>query len=180
MQWFCIYTSPNGERLANEEIRKLGFETFLPVYLRIIVHANRRRPVLRPLFPRYLFVFFDLSGEIWPAIRRARGVEGILGCEGKPAKIPGHVVNRLQIWQQTGLFDQINKRVNPGDKVKILSGPFSEFAGEVCKADGARKRVDVLLNFLGRATRVTVPLAELQIICESGQVSCAKSLRAEG
>ncbi len=162
MQWFCVYTEPNQEKRACDAISDLDFEIFLPTYRKIVVHARRRRPVTRPLFSRYLFVSFDLSSGIWPEIKRAKGVEGIISSDGKPVAIFPEIIERLKIWTASGLFDQQNN-LRIGGKARVMGGPFAEQIGAIARASD-NKRVEILLNMLGQEARVTLSLADIELL----------------
>jgi transcriptional antiterminator RfaH len=56
MHWLLAYTKPRQETLAEENLRRQGFEVICP---QLRVQKLRRRKwtwVEEPLFPRYLFV----------------------------------------------------------------------------------------------------------------------------
>ena len=58
--WYVVHTHPNGEARAEHNLRRQGFHTYLPRYLRRTRHARKTQLVPRPLFPRYVFVALDL------------------------------------------------------------------------------------------------------------------------
>ena len=67
--WYVVHTQPHAEDKAIFNLRRQGFETYLPKYLRTRRHARRTEQVARPLFPRYLFVALDLAVQPWRAIQ---------------------------------------------------------------------------------------------------------------
>jgi transcriptional antiterminator RfaH len=52
--WYVVHTQVQGEDRADLNLRRQGFVTYLPRYLRARRHARRTETVARPLFPRYL------------------------------------------------------------------------------------------------------------------------------
>lgn len=66
--WYVVQTQPNGEARAEAHLRRQGFRTYLPRYLRSRRHARKTQMVPRPLFPRYLFVGLDLARDRWRTI----------------------------------------------------------------------------------------------------------------
>ena len=67
-RWYLAHTRPNNERKAEFNLRAQGFTTFLPQIEKTIRHARRLKTVRRPLFPRYLFVQFDVAQDRWLSI----------------------------------------------------------------------------------------------------------------
>ena len=57
--WYAVYTQPHAETKAAEHLLRQGYSAYLPRYRTWVSHARRRQPVLRPLFPRYLFAGVD-------------------------------------------------------------------------------------------------------------------------
>ena len=58
--WYVAIAHPNSEAIAEIEIRRQGFEAWVPVCLAEVNHAREGRiKMIRPLFPRYLFVGVD-------------------------------------------------------------------------------------------------------------------------
>jgi transcription antitermination factor NusG len=51
----------------------------------------------------------------------------------------------------------VSDELSPGDQVRIATGPFEGLAAVVTHALPGRQRVAVLLEFLGRQTKVELP-----------------------
>ena len=73
-RWYVVHTQVLGEDRADLNLRRQGFETYLPRYLRTRRHARRVETVARPLFPRYLFVAMDVARDRWRAVQSTFGV----------------------------------------------------------------------------------------------------------
>ena len=59
--WILIYTKAREERKAYENLKKQGFETFLPLIAP--TNKNYNSGSLVPVFPRYLFVKINKNHE---------------------------------------------------------------------------------------------------------------------
>lgn len=59
-RWYLIQFKPNNHRLAERNLHRQGFETFLPMQKITRKKASRFVGNLKPRFPRYMFV----SGKI--------------------------------------------------------------------------------------------------------------------
>ena len=61
MRWYVVHTQPRAEVRALWHLQNQEFRCFLPKFATLRRHARKVEPVNAPLFPRYLFVAFDLS-----------------------------------------------------------------------------------------------------------------------
>lgn len=156
--WFVVQSKPGQEIKAWVGVAEQGFETFFPSLTKEIRHARRVEKVVRPLFPCYLFVTFDLA-DPWGPILHTRGVQTILGVAtaGQPVRTPWGFVEMLSGQARAGHFTQGAapiERFAAGEKVKIMQGPFTGF--EAIVDIDERQRVKVLLDFLGTQTPISL------------------------
>ena len=96
-RWYVAYTQPTAELRAAGHLKRQGFDAYLPLRRQIRRHARREETVLRPLFPRYVFVALDLEADRWRSINGTIGVSNLV-CHGeRPAALPEGVVEGLRI-----------------------------------------------------------------------------------
>ena len=156
-RWFAIRTHAHGEQRALLNLERQSFESWLPLYHRTRRHAGKVERVLRPLFPRYLFVALDLEAERWRAILSTYGVAGTVGLSDGPVPVPDAVIEALRARAgDDGHFVVDAAKLKAGDPVRIESGPMRDLEG-VFEATSDDERVIILLNLMGRGVRVTVP-----------------------
>lgn len=123
----------------------------------------KRRVVQRlsPLFPNYLFV--RITDDDWRFLLGTFGVQRPLLDAYGPAKIPDEVIDKIKATEEAGLvvlpdkgpafvFGQRVKVFLPGDKVEI----------GIYQGQTAKEREHVLLNILGRKTRVEVGTNQIE------------------
>jgi len=154
-QWYCAFCTPQGEARAKLGIEAAGFEAFLPVErIRGPLSVKRRQHAVmaRPLFPRYLFAYFD-AGTDHHKIIAIDGIEHLLQNAGKLVKVPQSTIDVFRNLQRAGVFDRVDPMsgLKSGDAVKITEGPFAGLIARV-KSARSRDRIKVLLEFLGQAT----------------------------
>src|SRR5690349_3057043 len=94
-RWYLVHTQPHQERKAELNLCMQGFSTFLPEFEKTVRHARRLRTVRRPLFPRYLFVNFDIERERWLSIYSTFGVARLFAQDGRPLAVPRGIVEAL-------------------------------------------------------------------------------------
>jgi len=161
-QWYAVHTHAHGETRAYENLARQGFESWLPKYRKRRRHAGREEIVLRPLFPRYLFVRVDLTAEQWRPILSTRGVASLVGDSEGPHPLGDEVIAALQSQAgEKGIFDLQPPSYQVGEKVRITAGPLSDLEG-VFQMESDSDRVMVLLKLMGRSVRVSVAGDDLE------------------
>ncbi|MBT3765533.1 MAG: transcriptional activator RfaH [Rhodospirillaceae bacterium] len=157
-QWHAVYTHAKGEQKALFHLIRQGFEAYLPRYAKQRRHARRIDMVSAPLFPRYLFVYFDAESTPWRAINSTVGVIGLVGHDGPPTPMPEGIIEEIKSRENdTGLVKLFTAdRFKRGDSVQVTTGAFSDQIGIFDCADD-RERIFVLLQLMGREVRVHLP-----------------------
>lgn len=158
--WYLVQFKPNSHNLAQRNLARQGFETFLPLEKITKKHASRFKNVLTPLFPGYLFVEFDLDSAPWRQINGTLGVTRLVNLNGKPDPLPSALIEGLQQRCDSDgvLLREVDLRI--GDKVRINSGPFSSVVAKI-ESLAPNDRSWVLLDFMGLETRVSVKNSQL-------------------
>jgi transcriptional antiterminator RfaH len=157
-QWYVVTSKAHEETKALFNLKRQGFNAYLPQYKKTRRHARRTDTVLAPLFPNYLFIEFDLDMDNWACINSTIGVSQILKFGGKPAPIPAGLVLELQSREDSDGMVTLSRHLNikQGAEVLIVNGAFSQHKGIFeCQDDDAR--IVILLTLMGRDVRVRLP-----------------------
>lgn len=164
-RWYVVHTQPHGEAKANLHLRRQGFATYLPKYLRQRRHARRTEIVSRPLFPNYLFVAFDPLRDRWRSIHSTFGVNRLVLAGEDPLPVPDSVVSQIKDREGEDGFVVLGlpAGVSTGSEVRLVDGIFAEARG-ILERIADNHRVAVLLQLLGREVRVNVPVANVGTI----------------
>jgi transcriptional antiterminator RfaH len=162
-RWYVVHTQPHHEVRADLNLRQQGFRTYLPRYLRSRRHARRTEQVLRPLFPRYLFVALDIARDRWRAIHSTFGVSHLVLAGEEPVAVPHGVVDDIRAREGgDGLVKLgLPAGLAPGSRVRLIDSIFADATGVLERAADDR-RVAILLELLGREVRVFVPAASVR------------------
>ena len=156
--WYLVYTKPRQERIAQEHLMRQHYHTYLP---HIQVHRRRQQAyqlLIEPMFPRYLFIHLDEQNDNWGPIRSTRGVVTLVRFGGVAAKIPTDLIQILQQRENELNTVKKNKAIfQIGDEVCILDGVMAGYKGIFAAKSGA-KRVTILLDIVGKAMRVEMPI----------------------
>ena len=161
-KWYVAQIKPNGLARAEANLDRQGFETFMPLRRRTVRHARQMRDVLRPVFPGYLFVKFGSERADWRKVNSTFGVSKLISFEvGKPAPVPDALIAGLRARCDDHFVFQPVDDLRTGARVRMLSGAFADFVGEVEKMV-ANDRVRLLFDLMGQTTRVDVPRGDVE------------------
>lgn len=156
--WFLAQLRPNCAAIAQRNLDRQKFQTFLPLERDTRQRNGKFENIMRPLFPGYIFVALDRARGLWRSVNSTYGVTRLVSFGEAPAPVPNDLVAALrERCDDRGLLLP-PATFHPGDTVTLNSGPFAKFVAEVEKV-GVDQRVWILLDFMGRQTRV---LAEPQ------------------
>jgi transcription antitermination factor NusG len=154
-KWYVAHTLPRREMTAFFQLERQGFRVFLPRHKKTLRHARKFRFVDAPLFPGYLFVSFDPHRHRWRSINGTIGVANLILANDQPVAAPVGVVETLiRSTSSDGLL-RYREDLEPGQKIRLVAGPFAERLGVLVRLDDAG-RIDVLLELMGAAVRVRV------------------------
>lgn len=156
-RWYVVQTQVNGEAKAAEHLRRQGYETYLPRYLKRRRHARKVDFAAKPLFPRYMFVAIDVATQRWRSIQSTSGVSRLVTNGDEPAVVPEGVVCALKAREDARGFVRMEAvpAFAPGDKVRVLAGAFIGNAG-LFNGMADHDRVSILLDMLGRKVRLVL------------------------
>lgn len=156
--WFVAQLRPNCRALAERHLARQDFVTFCPTVRRTARRAGRFAERESPLFPGYLFVGAGPAQD-WQAINGTRGVTRLVsgGREESPARIAPALIAALR---DRHCDESGAEQVAPGDRVELLRGPFADFVATV-ETVAPHQRIWVMLDVLGKATRVCVGAGDL-------------------
>lgn len=162
MQWYVVYTHPHEERIASQNLIRQDFDVYWPRYSKRIRHARKSHERLLSLFPRYLFVRFDVLDTGWRAIRSTRGVVDLVRNGFDPVPVSPDLIDAIRAREDDTGKVQLGRQIDlkKGQRFK-LSDPA--FAGQElifeCFKDS--DRVTAMLSMLGREFSVCVPVSQI-------------------
>ena len=114
---------------------------------------NRKKKVLEPLFRGYLFVHIDLRFVL--PVLQTPGVVRVVGLGGQVCPIPDDQIEGVRIAVTRPALAKRESSLIPGERVKVVSGPFQGLRGAVLHVRGTT-RVAVALEAIGQSVSVEV------------------------
>jgi transcription antitermination factor NusG len=155
-RWYVAMTQPTKENFAAENLANQGFRCFVPRHLVTYRHARRIRTQLAPMFPQYLFVILDPTQQRWRAVNGTFGVRRLINNGEDPVPVCRGVVETLVAsCNPSGVLVFQPCALKPGDRIKLVAGPFAGAFGSLQSLD-ASGRVRLLLEIMcGKITAST-------------------------
>jgi transcriptional antiterminator RfaH len=146
LHWFVVQANPREEERAQHFLEEKGFRTYLPRMEAVTVRSFKSITVRKPLFPGYLFCFFD-PNESLAYVRWTKGVKKLLPESVCPVPVEGHVVDAIRsLEHRDGVIRK--QPLQKNDKVRIARGPMKDIIGIFDHWSSDQGRVRVLLNFI--------------------------------
>lgn len=154
--WYSVRTKPKHEHIATANLRRnLDLPVFFP---RLRLEKVTRRGLVRvtePLFPCYIFVRCIVEERV-NEIQHLSGVSRLVSFGGRYPHVPDPIIEELQACFAQEELIAVENRLAPGDEVTVAVGAFAGMSAQVLKSLPAKKRVQILLDILGRPTTVEV------------------------
>jgi len=168
--WFVIHCYSGYENKVRhnleQRIETMGmkdriFDVVIPTQEEIEVKDGKRKTVERHIFPGYVLVNMILSEESWYVVRNTPGVTGFVGMGNNPTPLRpeevASIVKRMEAEAPT-----VKVSFKPGERVRIIDGPFNDFRGVVSEIDMERTKVRVMVSFFGRETPVELDFLQVE------------------
>jgi transcription antitermination factor NusG len=156
LRWYAIHTRSRFERKVYDAFCGKSIEAFLPSKLVMSRRKDRRKKILVPLLPGYVFVHFDMDPEAYWQIIKTAGVVRMVGFEGKPVPADDEEISSLMILDGTDRTVQNRAYMKRGDRVMIMEGPLKGLVGFYLRHKGQTDKVVVSVELLHRSLAVEI------------------------
>ncbi|MEW6580648.1 MAG: transcription termination/antitermination protein NusG [Chloroflexota bacterium] len=169
-KWYvvhCYSGQENKVRHAIEQrIETMGmqdkiFDVVVPTEEEIEVREGKRRTIERRVFPGYILVQMKMDEDSWYVVRNTPGVTGFVGMGNEPTPLRPEEVSQI-MRRMEAEAPKLKVTFKPGQKVRIIDGPFNEFIGTVGDIDMEKAKVRVLVSFFGRETPVELDFLQVE------------------
>jgi transcription termination/antitermination protein NusG len=168
--WFVIHCYSGYENKVRHNLEQridtMGmkdkiFDVVVPTEEEIEVREGKRRTVERRVFPGYILVQMLMDEDSWYVVRNTPGVTGFVGMGNTPTPLRPEEVSQI-MKRMEAESPKVKVTFKPGQKVRIIDGPFNDFIGTVADLDMARAKVRVMVSFFGRETPVELDFLQVE------------------
>jgi transcription antitermination factor NusG len=144
-KWFVIYTKANQEIKVTEQLNKIGIYTYCPTVSIIKQYSDRKKKILKPVIPSYVFVFIEEGrrNDIFSVF----GVVRYLFWLGKPAIVKEKEIELMKKYLN-GEFQSVSlTNFTKGQLHKISQGVFAGRVGKIIEIQ--KNKIKLQLESLG-------------------------------
>jgi len=164
-KWYVVKVVSGKEakiqRLIENEVSRNNLEDYVgdilvPTEKVVQIRNGKRVQKDKTLFPGYIYVEANLSGELPHVVKSIPGVMGFLsGIKGgDPMPLSKSEVNRIlgKMDEMAMSDDDILVPYEIGEAVSVTDGPFKGFDGVIEEVSKEKKKITVMVKFFGRKT----------------------------
>jgi transcription antitermination factor NusG len=153
-KWYVLYTYPNCEKKIFTELSKRAFEVFFPTRKVLRQWKDRKKELVLPIFPNYIFVKVS-SKEMWPLLNLF-GVVKYVSLEGRPVAVTDAEIEKVKKITLNGHSVQNEETCAFGERVRVNRGPFQGFEG-VYLFDKNNSKLYIQLEVIKQSVSVEIP-----------------------
>ncbi len=155
-KWYAVHTRSRFEQKVYDGIYGKSIEVFLPKIQVMSRRKDRRKKILVPLIPGYVFVRTALNPEEYINILKTVGVVQLVGFKGKPVPAGEEEINSLMILNGTDRTVQNRSYIKTGDRIRIMEGPLKGLTGFYLRHRDHGGKVVVSVELLNRSLEVDI------------------------
>ena len=124
---------------------------------------NQKTSVEKRTMPGYVLVNMELNDDSWQLVKGTPGVTGFVGASNEPVPLTQPEVDRL-LHREVAKQVATKAQFQIGESVKVISGPLSDFSGEISEINQDASKLKVLVSIFGRETPVEVGFDQVKKI----------------
>ncbi len=171
--WFSLRVISGKERTVEDNIMYESKESniednieevFVPFEKVVQIRNNKKVIKERVFFPGYILIKMKLNRVTKYFIENIQGVISFVGPKGKNP-IPLREAEIKKIFGEVERKEGREMIVSPfkkNDSVKIIAGPFIDFAGTVDEMNDDKQKVKVIISIFGRSTPVELDYFQVE------------------
>tara|TARA_Y100001970_G_scaffold292305_1_gene433040 strand:+ start:1778 stop:2395 length:618 start_codon:yes stop_codon:yes gene_type:complete len=172
--WYIVQTYSGHEkkvkanleqRIKSMDMSSKIFQVIIPTQNEIEIREGQKKTITKNLFPGYVLVNMELDDSSWYVVRNTPAVTGFAGEnleeKAQPTPLDPNEIDKI-LSQMEHKPTQIKVGFEIGDAVRVTSGPFSEFIGNVETINTDKGLVKVMLSMFGRETPVELDFLQVE------------------
>ena len=171
-RWYVVNTYSGHENKVKQNLEhrvtSLGQKRFVrqvvvPTETVSEMKDNQKVSVEKRTMPGYVLVNMELNDDSWGLVKNTPGVTGFVGASNEPVPLTQPEVDRL-LHREVAQKVATKAQFSIGESVKVVSGPLSDFSGEISEINQDAQRLKVLVSIFGRETPVEVGFDQVKKI----------------
>ncbi|MEP7147089.1 MAG: transcription termination/antitermination protein NusG [bacterium] len=155
--------------IRNEKLEDKIRNVLIPLEKIFEVKGGKKKVKLKNFLPGYILIEADLDDKIrdfvskTPSIINMVGSKSIKGKRLDPIALKQNEVKRIKsILNEEGDEKKMDIQLSIGDPVKVSSGPFNNFSGNILEINLEKLKVKVMVSIFGRKTPIELELTQIE------------------
>ena len=177
-KWYAVRIISGHENkvkaFLDNEIRTEKLEdkinnVLIPLEKVFEVKNGKKKIRLKNFLPGYILIEADLDDKIrdfvskTPSIINMVGSKSVKGKRLEPIPLRAAEVKRIKsILNDEADEKKLDVYLNVGDPVKVTSGPFNNFSGNILEVNLEKMKVKVMVSIFGRKTPIELELGQIE------------------
>jgi transcriptional antiterminator NusG len=171
-RWYVVNTYSGHENKVKQNLEhrvvSLGQKRFVrqvvvPTETVSEMKENQKVTKEQRTMPGYVLVNMELNEDSWQLVKGTPGVTGFVGASNEPVPLTQPEVDRL-LHREVAKQVATKAQFQIGESVKVISGPLSDFSGEISEINQDASKLKVLVSIFGRETPVEVGFDQVKKI----------------
>jgi transcriptional antiterminator NusG len=152
-RWYAVNTYSGHEKKVKQNlehrVQTLGQQTavrqvVIPTEQVQEMKDGQKLTKEQRTMPGYLLVNMNLTDDSWGLVKNTPGVTGFVGASQKPVPLSQVEIDRL-LNRETAERPRARAQFSIGESVKVVSGPLSDFSGEISEINEDAVKLKVLV-----------------------------------
>ena len=169
-RWYVVHTYSGHENKVKVNLEKrIEFMNMSEKIFRVEVPQKsvtrmkdgKRTEREEKIFPGYVLVEMILDEDSWYVVRHTTGVTKFVGSGKRPTPAKDSEIKRI-IYKSQARTTKVELDVKAGDKVRIVSGPFADFIGDITEVYPDKSKLRATVSIFGRETPVELEYKQIQ------------------
>jgi len=172
-KWYVVHAYSGLEKTVARALQeRVDLSSLKECFGRILVpaedvvemRAGQKRRSERKFFPGYVLVEMELNDQTWHLVNRTPRVMGFIGGTAEhPAPLTDREARAILDRVEAGSEKARPKVIfEPGEYVRVVDGPFTDFTGEVEEVNYEKSRLRVAVTIFGRSTPVELNFDQVE------------------
>lgn len=177
-RWYAVRIISGHENKVkaylDSEIRTEGYDdriknVLIPLEKVFEVKGGKKKVKFKNFLPGYILIQADLDDRIRnfisqaPSIINMVGSKSVQGAKLDPIPLKKNEVKRIAaLLSEESETEKIDLHLNVGDPVKVTSGPFNNFNGNVLEINTEKMKVKVMVSIFGRKTPIELEFTQIE------------------
>lgn len=172
-KWYIVHTFSGQEtkvkdsleeKIKQKKMENLFGKILIPTEDIIEIKSGKKRKSKRKIFPGYILIEMNVTDETWYLVQNISHVFGFIGGKlGNPTPISDkEATSILEKIKESSYKPKPKKLFEPGEMIRVIDGPFSDFNGTVEEVNYDKNRLSVGVLIFGRSTPIDLDFSQVE------------------